>query len=393
MKIAIFSDFFYPELSGVADSITSTACELAKLGHTIDFFVSSYNKKDYETSGSLPTELDLGPNITIHRGLSFSIPTPTLQGRAYIPHLFRSLLPHTKFDIVHSHAFFGAGIDAWLFAKFTNTPLISTNHTLIESFNEYLPRKSTRLTNIIKSYLIWYYNQSRLVSAPSQFLLDDMKKGGLTSRGIVVSNPIDTNFFDISKDKDTLKIELGLSPHTVIYVGRLSIEKNVEFLLDAFIPFAKDHPDANLVFLGGGILRSKLLEKIEKTQLQNQIFIVGPFIGADKHKLYEYMRASDIFVTASTSETQSMTVLQGMAENLPIIAAQAAALPEVVGSTRGYMFDPSDKRALTQCFQNSYNDRLTAATYSENCKVYAKERTADKIADIWENIYRDTINV
>ena len=85
MRIAIFSDNFYPELSGISDSVISLARTLAARGHTIHFYVPYYAKKDYAVLKVPFRELDLGPNTEIHRLFSIPFPMGTEQGRAVVP--------------------------------------------------------------------------------------------------------------------------------------------------------------------------------------------------------------------------------------------------------------------------------------------------------------------
>ena len=81
MRIAMFSDNFYPEMSGISDSIIESARELAKLGHQVDFYAARYSAKDFATYKVAFEELDLGENVKIHRFFAFRYPAPTGQGR------------------------------------------------------------------------------------------------------------------------------------------------------------------------------------------------------------------------------------------------------------------------------------------------------------------------
>ena len=117
MKIAIFADNFYPELSGVADTVLVTGRELARRGHQIEYFVPAYNKKDYVIAHVTEKEIPSHPDIKVHRDWSFSYPTPTMQGKLFLPKVWRGIFNHTKFDIVHSNSFFGPGLDALCFSN------------------------------------------------------------------------------------------------------------------------------------------------------------------------------------------------------------------------------------------------------------------------------------
>mgnify|MGYP001566204929 CR=1 FL=1 len=112
MKIAIFSDNFYPELSGIADSIILLARELAKLNHEINFYVPNYQPKDYQALNLVNSELELGPKIKIKR--LFSLPARFISdySRIVIPMPWRWLFNNFKPDIIHTQLFFGVGLEA-----------------------------------------------------------------------------------------------------------------------------------------------------------------------------------------------------------------------------------------------------------------------------------------
>src|SRR5689334_12221854 len=85
MRIAIFSDNFYPEIGGIQDSIEALAKALGQRGHAVDFYVPRYGHRDFARIGAAPVELNLGPRIRIHRLRSVPFPSSTKQSRAVFP--------------------------------------------------------------------------------------------------------------------------------------------------------------------------------------------------------------------------------------------------------------------------------------------------------------------
>ncbi|MGB8816236.1 MAG: glycosyltransferase, partial [Minisyncoccia bacterium] len=184
MRIAIFADNFYPEISGITDSISLTGQELGRRGHSVHFFVPFHPAKNYKFVGVPVKEKDLGPNIVVHRISSLPIPMPTLQGRIVFPNPLRSIFEKTKFDIVHTHSFWGPGFDARSLSKHQKIPLVGTNHTPVEIF---CPIDSKVVKSFLKKHVINFYNKCNLVSVPSEFLLKNMKDQGLKTPSAVVS--------------------------------------------------------------------------------------------------------------------------------------------------------------------------------------------------------------
>lgn len=391
MRIAFFADNFYPELSGISESILLTGVELARRGHKIEYFVPRYAKKNYETASVSENELELGENIKINRMASFSFKAPTMQGRAALPNIFRGFFSKKNFDIIHSQGFFGPGLDALCFSKIKKIPLVGTNHTFFESFIGYIPFKNRRLGEFILKYIIWYYGRCNLVATPSNFLLRDMEKKNLKAPSISISNPIADNFFFPRKEKNELKKDLGFSKFCVLYIGRIASEKNVDTLIKAFVPFAEKTPEASLIIVGQGIKREALEIMARESSVSAQIKFLGPFIGENRKKLFDIYHASDLFVMPSTSETQSMTTLEAMAAGMPVALARAGALPELSFGHKDILFNPDNPKELEKIIENFYNHPEARKEIGQEAKNFVKKFTVESIADQWEKIYQDAI--
>jgi glycosyltransferase involved in cell wall biosynthesis len=391
MRIAFFADNFYPELSGISESTILIGSELARRGHRIEYFVPRYAKKNYKTAGVSENELELGENIKINRMASFSFKAPTMQGRAVLPNIFRGFFSKKNFDIIHSQGFFGPGLDALCFSKIKKIPLVGTNHTLFESFIDYIPFKNRRLGEFILKYITWYYGKCNLVATPSNFLLRDMEKKKLKAPAISVSNPIAGNFFTPRKEKNELKKDLGFSKFCVLYVGRISPEKNVNILIKAFIPFAEKNPEASLIIVGQGIKREALEIMARESSVSAQIKFLGPFIGENRKKLFDIYHASDLFVMPSTSETQSMVTLEAMAAGMPIALARAGALPELALGHDNILFAPDNPRELEKIIEYFYAHPEIRQEMGQEAKNFVKKFTVEAMADQWEKIYQNAI--
>lgn len=350
MRIAIFSDSFYPEISGISDSIITSAEELAQLGHRINFFVPYYSYKNFEIGGiKSKREIDLDKNIKINRFLSFPFPSGTKQGRMVIPTALRWLdIREFKPDIIHTHLFFGVGLEALFSSKFLKVPLIGTNHTAISEFIRYAPIKADWLKNLSLKYVNWYYSKCNFVSAPSKSVFEEMKKFGFGGRHEVISNPVNTEVFNtfdyFEKETLMLKEKFGLNDKTVVYAGRFAEEKNIDVIIKAVAQAKKAIPDITFALAGHGAAFDSIKKLINKLHLENNIRFLGT-IG--RYELADLYRASEIFVITSTSETQSMTLIQAMACGLPVIGVRARALPEYIEGN-GILIEPGDFKTLSE---------------------------------------------
>ena len=232
MNIAFFSDNFYPEISGITDSITLLGQELVRRGHSVLFVVPRYAKRDYRVAWIQSEEHEYPKNLFVERMPSIRYPhSPTGQSRIALP-FGRSMPRIKKFvpDIIHTHSPFSAGLEALIASRRTRAPLAGTNHTPISEFIKYSPLHSRRFTKIVLRYFSWYYNHCKFVTAPCQSLLTEMEENGFHRSNKPLSNPIDLEHFGPPKnetEKQELKKRFGFSPHTVLYTGPCSRKKNI----------------------------------------------------------------------------------------------------------------------------------------------------------------------
>jgi len=384
MKIAIFSDNFYPELSGVADSIIKLAAELSKLGHEICFFVPRYGARDYQMVNLPARELDLGENIKIKRLFSLPASFAGAQSRLVLPLFSGRLFKEFKPDIIHSQLFFGTGLEALLLAKLNKLPLIGTNHTSIADF---VPGNFAKKQSL--KYAAWYYNCCDFVTAPSQSVFEDMNRSGFNKPYEVISNPIATDIFYSSAEKEGNKNKFGLSGNTVIYAGRLSPEKNIEVIIRAAALVKRKISDINLAIAGSGKSEKELRRLVQGLDLEKQVKFFGTVSKENLAKLYQ---VSEIFAIASASETQSMTLMQAMACGLPAIVVNARALPEYVNDKNGFVVKPGDHEAMAEkivlCLKNKELRQRLGCGAAE----FAKQFSAPEIAKKWEKLYEKMIS-
>lgn len=391
MKIAVFSDNFYPELSGISDSIITTAKELGRRGHILKFFVPKYSQKNFRIANFPFKEVQIGENVSIHRIRSLPFPGPTGQARAVVP-LGLTTLAVNKFnpDIIHTHLFFGAGVEALLAAKFLKKTLVGTSHTPVSEFVRYSFINAKWLEKFSLKYVSWYYNRCDFVSAPSQSVLDEMAQYGFRKPCVVISNPFRVeNYFPVLPEKKLkLKEKYKLSKNTILYSGRIAPEKNIDVIIRAASLVKKDFPDVNFVITGHGIGRENLEELAKMLGLENQV----KFFGRVEDKAYpETFQAADIFVVMSTAEAQCISMLKAMSCGLPVIGANARALPEYIYEKNGYIVESGDYKALARKIIYLLKNPEKREALGRGGIERVKNFSIPQIADQWESIYNEVI--
>ena len=393
MKIAIFSDSFYPELSGISDSIIALAKELAKFGNQINFYVPYYSAKNYQRAKLSEQELDLGENIKINRLFSFPYKSGTEQARLTVPSPWHWIsVKDFGPDIIHTQLFFGVGLDAIISAKINNIPIVGTNHTAITEFVRYSPIKTEWFKKLSMKYAVWYYNHCNYVTAPSQSVFDEMDKYGFNQSHRVISNPINLDIFSplLLNKKQEIKKEFGLSDATLVCAGRLAPEKNIDVLIRALSLVKRRFPAVSLILAGHGNAAEKLKNLAKTLNLGQSIKFLGTVDQLTLAKLYQ---ASEIFVISSTSETQSMSLMQAMASGLPAVGVKARTLPEYINDQNGFLVEPNDYRAFAEKLIILLEDSILRKKLGQNASALVQKFSISNITKEWERIYNNVISM
>lgn len=389
MRIAIFSDNFYPELSGISDSVISLAKELAKRGHFIHFYAPKYSAADHHISNAPHEEIDLGSNVGVTRFAAFFFGSGSGQGRMVLPTALRWLeVAPFKPDLIHTQTFFGTGMEALAASRALRVPLVGTNHTAIKSFLIYNPIKTKWMDNLIVKYVNWYYERCITVTAPSQSVFTEMDESGFRKKGIPLSNPIETEIFRPLPDRDALRKKFGLSEHAIIHAGRLAKERSISTIIRALPLVKKIIPDAELDFSGRGADEQEFRRLAADLGIADSVKFFG-FLS--QPQLVELYNASKVFAIASTSDTQSMVMMQAMACGLPVVGVNARALPEYINRENGFVVEPENPAALAERLIAILKDPALEKKLGAGGRQTALQFSPSKIADRWEEIYREAI--
>ncbi|MDD4989032.1 MAG: glycosyltransferase [Candidatus Pacebacteria bacterium] len=393
MKIAFFTDNFYPEISGITDTLLITGQELVNRGHSVAFVCPRYAESDYKKA-KLSREKD-NPRLkdfTIHHMPSVVFPgSATGQSRIAIP--IGSTLPFIKRfkpDIIHTNMPFGAGIDALICAKSFGIPFVGTNHTPIEEFMAYGPVHGPTALRSAQKYFAWYYNRCQFITAPSAGLLVNMRKFGLKIPSHALANPVLLNNFSVPtvNEKESLKKELNLAQDVVLYAGRLSPEKHIDVILRAVKKLRETLPEIILVITGHGSAEKDLKNLAKELGVEKNVRFTG-FV--DIGELAKYYKAADVFSIMSTADTQSIALMQAYACGLSAVGASSNGLKEYLKSECSFQVEPGDVEALAEKLGFLLKDKNMAEEMGKAAVKYVSELSPSKIGDEWERIFQEGI--
>jgi glycosyltransferase involved in cell wall biosynthesis len=379
MRIVVVTEQYLPMVGGVATVTQHLSQDLAAAGHQVWVFAPS--------EGHYNEDTEQGP-VHVHRFSSFEWPTYDGQRIAFPPLApLRRLLRAIDPDVVHIHSPIVLGNLAQLLASSMHVPVVATNHYMPINMSPSLssdPLLGKKFESLAYSYLISFYNRCDFVTAPTATALDLLKAHGLRAPSRPVSNGIDLQQFCPRPRDEALRRRLSLPADRplILYVGRISPEKRVNIVLDALVQLR--HP-AHLVVGGGGPALPELEERASSLGIGRRVTFLGRVADEDLIPLY---RLADVFVMPSVAELQSVAALEALAVGLPVVAADAGALPELVhDGENGFLFTPDDSAALAERLARLVSDADLRGRMSENALAVARRHDRRRVLDEWQDVY------
>jgi glycosyltransferase involved in cell wall biosynthesis len=384
MRIAMFTDNFYPELSGISNSIMTTGRELARRGHEIAYYAPYYSRKDHEAM-RLPEITSIGPGTSVFRLPTLRFKAGTGQTKAVVPLLtsFPSLKRFNP-DVIHFHHIFGAAVEAVAESRLLKKPLIQTCHTPILEFAFYSPVQSRWLDHFLVHYDAWFHNRSNFVSSPTRLIFENMKYADPRIPQRVVSNPINIDEFRPGARSS----KKNKHPFTIMYAGRLAVEKKIDVVIRAVAKARKAIPDIRLLIVGRGPDEGILRSLVKTLGIEHSAVFTG-FVPDEE--LPSYYAQSDVFAIMSTAETQSIVAMQALACEIPVIAADAWGFKEYITPKVGFLITPGDDAGVAEKIVYLYKHPRARATMGKKGREQTGYYSIASVADTWEGIYQEVV--
>lgn len=402
MRIGLFTDTYPPFINGVSTSVLMLKQGLEKLGHEV--YVVTVNDESFsykEEDGVLKIP-------------SFPIGLMNFRQSGIYPLKALKIIKKWKLDIIHSHTEFSIGTFARLISKQLNIPLVHTYHTMYEEYIYYITKgyfdsASKKLVEYLTLFLCDKTIDELIV--PTEKAKELFKDKYKVKRDVyVIPSGIDTaRFYKENIDKNeiiNLKKDLGLkkTDFIVLYVGRIAKEKSIDFLINNFNSVLKQIPKAKMIIVGDGPDIKDLIDLAKKEGLENKIIFAGKAPWTDVPKYYSLC---DVFVTASKTETQGLTVMEAMGASKPVVAIRDESFELMITDKKDGLFFDDEKSyvdMIYEVYKNkklrdeiSFNARLTADKYSPYnyaknvLKVY--EKVISKDTNVVKKVVHNVKNI
>lgn len=377
MKILMMTNSYAPMVGGIEESIRSFTLEFEKMGHEV-FIVAP------ECEGAPPDEVGV---IRLHaiqnfNQSDFSIALPM---SSLLPELMKTFKP----DIIHCHHPFWMGDIALRLSSQSSIPLVFTYHTMFEQHMHYLPIQNEGVKRFIIELFTGYANLATQVIVPSESVRALLLERGVKTPMDVAPTGVDLKKFS-KGDGNVIRKRLGIPLNAVVigHIGRLALEKNLEFLSRSVAAYLKKETKVHFLVGGEGPLTDLVKKIFDEQGAGKRLHLAGVLKGQD---LVDCYHAMDIFVFSSLSETQGLVLIEAMAAGVPVVAVDAPGVREVVkdGYNGRLIFGESQKNfseALLWCLKQPLAE---FEKMKKNALATTKEFALDLCANRMLKVYQD----
>lgn len=380
MKVLITTDLYTTSTNGVVTSVRNLMSELEKKGHEVKILTVSEKLKSH-----------VEDNVYYIKSLPLGVIYPDVRMPISYHHRYFQELIGWKPDVIHSQCEYFSYHFAAYISKKTGAPIVHTYHTLYEQYVTYvLPSQR------IGSYLVAKLSKLRLKSAevivaPTQKVEHVLRDYGIRNPIRVIPSGIalDQHHERISEEERSRRRKaLGIPDHhtVLLNLGRLGTEKNLTELIELLSLALRHNEDLTLLIVGDGPARSDLESLAGKLHVADHVVFTGMVDPSEVHKYYQL---GDIFVSASTSETQGLTYIEAAANGLPLLCRRDPCLDEVlVEGQNGYEYEAEKEFCdlLDTILANPEWCEKASEQSTQIASNFDKALFADKIEDIYETV-------
>ncbi|ABE60120.1 glycosyl transferase, group 1 [Chromohalobacter israelensis DSM 3043] len=373
----MFTNTYCPIVGGVSESVQRLKRCLQRQGHSVLIVAPKLD-------GQPRFERDVVRVVAMQRfnGSDFSLPVP-------VPGQLYEAIEAFQPDLVHAHHPFLLGDTAARVAQTYGLPLIFTHHTLYEHYTHYVPGDSPRMQRFAIALASEYTRLCDAVIAPSESIAELLAQRGVRAEKVrVIPSGVDTRTF-AQGDGGRWRQRFGIPDDAMVvgHVGRLAMEKNLDFLAAALARFLARHPKARALIVGEGEARMAMHEHAAREGVADRFHYTGKL---HDQALIDAYHAMDAFAFASHSETQGMVIAEAMAAGLPVVAINASGVREVLrDGVNGIMLPGDDIDAFAnalETLQSSARREALRQGALESAHAFDERRCAERCLTVYRQV-------
>lgn len=387
MRIGLFTDTYPPFINGVSTSVDMLKTALEKKGHEVYLVTvnDSTVKSNYDEKKHILRIPSIKSGIYDYR-ISRIYPVSLI-----------NMMRKWNLDVIHSHTEFGVGIFARIFAKQFDIPLVHTYHTMYEDYTHYIThgyfdKSSKKIVEYLTDFYCDKTATELIVPTTKTFKLFKEKYKYERNIHIIPTGIEVDRFYEENvnmKDVNKIKKELGITKDdfVMLFVGRLAEEKNVEFLLNLEEKLLKKHNNIKLLIVGDGPDKETYEKIAKEKKIDNKVIFTGKVPWSD---MPLYYHSTTIFITASTTETQGLTVIEAMASGkVPFCINDQAFLSACTDELNSIIFNNMDE-AYDKVLE-IYKDHKKLTQLNNQARIQSEHLSSGHYADSVIEVYEHAI--
>jgi glycosyltransferase involved in cell wall biosynthesis len=373
----MLSDVYFPRVNGVSTSIHTFRNQLAQLGHESSLIAPAYGSGASDEPGIF--------RVRSH-GVPFDPEDRRMQLRSilqYLPQLRRA-----QFDLIHIQTPFVAHYAGVLLSRRLGLPRVETYHTLFEEYlYHYVPFvPKSWMRALARRFSRNQCNNLDALVVPSGAVLEVLRAYGVSVPIEIIPTGIVLDEL-AGGDGAAFRARHGIAPGrpTLVHVGRVAFEKNIDFLLRALVSIRRRIPDVLLVIAGEGPARKHLRRLAARLRIKESVLFVG--YQDRQQALLDCYRAGDVFVFASHTETQGLVLLEAMALGVPVVAPAIMGTKDIVGPERGAVVSRLDEAEFASKVVALLEDDGLRDRLGREAQDYAHQWEARRMAERMAEFY------
>ena len=319
MKVLITTDWYKPAINGVVTSVCNLREELQQRGHEVKILTLSRTARSYEEEGVIY----MG---SVNAGYIY----PGARLRVSPGRELYCRIIEWQPDIVHSQCEFSTFFMAKRIAEECKIPLVHTYHTVYEDYTHYFSPYKKWGRDMVQFLTRRISEKVDSMIAPSTKIETLLKGYKIQCPVSVIPSGIDLEKYAAQSRtgvREQIRRKYGIAKETTVllYVGRLAKEKNLEELLE--YQQKVQESGTMLMIVGGGPYLEILRKKAAELGVMESVIFTGM---VSPEVVASYYPAGDLFISASTSETQGLTYAEALAAGLPLLCRKDECLRAVV---------------------------------------------------------------
>ena len=301
MNIGIFTDSYFPQLSGVATSIKTLKDALEKQGHNVFIFTTT---DPHIKKGTVEANIFRFSSVPF---ISFTDRRVAFRGFFEATKVAREV----KLDIVHTQTEFALGMIGKYVAHQLKIPAIHTYHTMYEDYLHYVLNGHLLRPYHVKQFTNAYLKNMDGVIAPSKRVEALLKRYKVNIPMRVIPTGVDIYSLNKPETVDVRKeLDIPDDVPVLLTLSRVAEEKKIDRILNAMPEILDEFPQTRLVIAGDGPDMEVLQEQVERLTLEDSVIFTGDIPHDD---VGSYYKMADLFVSASDTETQGLTYIEALA--------------------------------------------------------------------------------